>query len=511
MSSAASLTDLQATPTEELIPDLMESMLHNAHTAGNDPDFDQKVESAYEKLMGVSYYPSTPSTMYVRGFPGHGKTTIYKVAAKKVADLLGLNYVQNPSDTYIPSKEDFLFISHESAGEQSAISFGGMPAKKQYEENGETVEYMTALLNKRFVGLQHARTGVLLFDDAANANPMIQNAIMAIAEERRYKGADYSNATIGLTGNLGKDDGTNIANTSSAMATRVRVVITEDTVDQWINRTLDETRNHPVSDAGMCGFFDRNRDLFHKPTGAKHGVPYPTPRSNSKATAAMQDILRVYVERRKKDPFVSFPFERVERKMSGYLGAEAGHKVSAYMHQMMTNAEPIASAYMKQGELNESLKAQLESAYGDGKSAEEKDFAYQYMEALSDHATNAIIANFDDPAKLETVMDNFGKALFEPDMEEGASAYCSSMLARKLVIRSQEDPRIGQMVEGNPQLHMDFLYSLLDSMVKQPNANQSVGVDEKGEHITKLNGAFIQPITTNDQNIQPDSIVSPTM
>ncbi|CAN0391755.1 unnamed protein product, partial [Ectocarpus sp. 13 AM-2016] len=157
--------------------------------------------------------------------------------------------------------------------------------------------------------------------------------------------------------------------------------------------------------------------------------------------------------------------------MSGYLGAEAGHKVSAYMHQMMTNAEPIASAYMKQGELNESLKAQLESAYGDGKSAEEKDFAYQYMEALSDHATNAIIANFDDPAKLETVMDNFGKALFEPDMEEGASAYCSSMLARKLVIRSQEDPRIGQMVEGNPQLHMDFLYSLLDSMVKQPNAN----------------------------------------
>ncbi|CAN0420325.1 unnamed protein product, partial [Ectocarpus sp. 13 AM-2016] len=82
MSSAASLTDLQATPTEELIPDLMESMLHNAHTAGNDPDFDQKVESAYEKLMGVSYYPSTPSTMYVRGFPGHGKTTIYKVAAK---------------------------------------------------------------------------------------------------------------------------------------------------------------------------------------------------------------------------------------------------------------------------------------------------------------------------------------------------------------------------------------------------------------------------------------------
>lgn len=61
--------------------------------------------------------PKKVKSVLLLGPPGQGKTTSFKAAAEKVAAGLGLEFVLNPDDDFVATKDHFMFVSHECSGE----------------------------------------------------------------------------------------------------------------------------------------------------------------------------------------------------------------------------------------------------------------------------------------------------------------------------------------------------------------------------------------------------------
>jgi len=173
-------------------------------------EFDPKIQSKNKRL-----------SLFLMGPPGQGKTAAFIVAAKEVCADLGLHFVEHVSDDYVPSRKDFVMVVQECAGENSAITFGGIPKAEEIIVDGKKVSVLKKAINYRFTVFDRCAGGVLLFDDAANAAQVIQNVLLPVAQFGSFQGTKINNALIGFTGNLGSLDGTYTTELSSALRTRV--------------------------------------------------------------------------------------------------------------------------------------------------------------------------------------------------------------------------------------------------------------------------------------------------
>jgi hypothetical protein len=141
---------LKEATTDIIVDRLILDMLQKFHTAGVIPDLDERIESAWLLTRGTTFLARSVTPTYLRGFPGQGKTTSYRVAAMHVAKMLNMPFIMNPDEGFTPTGKELLFIVQELSGQVSAVDFGGIPnVQKFVAPNGESQEYMTKIPNKR--------------------------------------------------------------------------------------------------------------------------------------------------------------------------------------------------------------------------------------------------------------------------------------------------------------------------------------------------------------------------
>ncbi|MEM8766067.1 MAG: hypothetical protein AAGE43_01380 [Pseudomonadota bacterium] len=482
---------LQEATTDQIIDRLMLDMLQRFHSTGKNPELDARIESVWQSLRGVPFLPRSVTPTYLRGYPGQGKTTSYRVAAMRVAALLNVAYVENPADDFVPNGQELLFVVQELSGQVSAVDFGGIPNVQEFTTlEGSTQPFMTKLANKRLAALKHAGAAVLLLDDFSNASPNIQNVALSILMENRFQGLDLGNALIGATGNLGTSDGTHVSATSNSIVTRVANFLVSDTLEHWIERTQREYPDE-IGDAGLAGFLRRYPDCFHMPKRSRDGVPYPCPRSWSLFVPKLREILFTYRKLQENEPSEVFPFAELEFEAAGFLGLEVANKLASYYLSFMQLSDPLAQQLVASGEWAEDALATFRKEYARGYAASAQQFGYQFMTALADYCAKAFLASLTDRTQWSRIARALALGLYGERIDHALICYGSHYFAVRIVLLADamgvESDAIGRLDDnGSPDLNEAFITELAAAMTELPIACELIVSDNNNTHAPRL-------------------------
>jgi len=381
----------------------------NQEEIDNNHLMNKKISELWQKKYKKKYDPSVHAknknlSLFLLGPPGQGKTASYTVAAKQVCEDLGLVFIEHVSDNYIPKRNHFVMVTQECAGENSAITFGGVPRAEEIEVNGKKTSVLKKALNYRFTVFEQCAGGVLLFDDAANAATVIQNVLLPVAQNHTFQGMALKNCMVGFTGNLGSLDGTYTSDLSSALRTRVIPMFITDNVKDFVLRGIEQY-NDSLGDLGFLNFLQRDETKFSVLPEAGEKSGFACPRSWDNAIQAS----RAAVERHGgRGVGEEDALAEIHTICAGTLGPEIGHELISYFNSFMRGADPIAKAFIIDNKFDPNV---LKTKYHGGVSPEDISFGYQFASACADYAVN-LIADAESPAKmLEEASKRFGKAV----------------------------------------------------------------------------------------------------
>ena len=371
-------------------------------------EMNNSISALWTKYHGKAFDPAVHKknknlSLFLMGPPGQGKTASYTVAAKQVCEDLGLNFVEHVTDNYIPKLRDFCMVVQECAGENSAITFGGVPRAEEIVINGQKVTVLKKALNYRFTVFEQCAGGVLLFDDASNAATVIQNVLLPVAQNHTFQGMKIKNACVGFTGNLGSLDGTYTSDLSSALRTRVLPMFITDTVKDFIKRGYEQY-NDALGDLGFLNYLtrdDKNFSVLPDP-GDKSG--FACPRSWDNAIQAC----RAAVERHGgRGVGEEDALGEIHGIVTSTLGPEIGSELVGYFNSFIQGADPLAKSFIIDGKAD---PARLKEKYGGGVSPQDMSFGYQFATACADYAVNLIAESKNPDGALEDASKRFGKA-----------------------------------------------------------------------------------------------------
>lgn len=429
---------------DRLKRDILISMYRSKPSSGEDDitEFDkkinEKVKEVYKEWYKIDFNPEAQKKnkklpLFLMGPPGHGKTASYFAAGKEVSAAMGLRFVSNVTDNYKPRETDFIMVVQECAGENSAITFGGIPKAEEIEINGQKVSVLKKAVNYRFTVFGQVAGGILLFDDAANAPSVIQNVLLPVAQNNTFQGLEIKNACVGFTGNLGALDGTYTSEQSSALLTRVLPSFVKDEVDDFCDRAYD-LYNDSLGDVGYTHFLRRNAEYFAQlpQTGQKSG--FACPRSHDNAIQSIRDVVaknggRGYGEEKS--------LEEIQWIANSCLGPEIGHKLTGYYHSYIKGADPLARSFILSNyasgghdSMEDNIKT-FNQKYQGGTEADLITFGYQFGTACGDYAVSALAQSEDPKKDLEKVMKRYAKAVCL--LNDSEFAYAINHMKDKLV------------------------------------------------------------------------------
>lgn len=372
----------------------------------------KKIEEVWLERYGKKFDPKVHAknktlSLFLMGPPGQGKTASYIVAAKEVCADLGLRFVEHVSDDYVPKRNDFVMVVQECAGENSAITFGGIPkAEEIIDGNGKKISVLKKAVNYRFTVFDHCAGGVLLFDDAANAAQVIQNVLLPVAQFGSFQGMKINNALVGFTGNLGSLDGTYTTELSSALRTRVIPMFVTDTVKDFANRAY-EYYNDSLGDMGIINFLYRDEKSFSVLPDPSEKSGFACPRSWDNLIQSIRSVVERNGGRGKGE---GESLEEIHSLAYSMVGPEIGQKLVGYFNSMIRGADPLAREFVLE---NKPDMEKLAKKYSNGASPEDISFGYQFATAAGDYAVN-FISESDNPDKaLEEGIKRFGTATLQ--------------------------------------------------------------------------------------------------
>jgi hypothetical protein len=417
------LTALVEVSPKEAFKVMLIDCLAKLHSCGREPEWDKRVEQAWQEETGTSFLLlTTVPSVALWGPPGHGKSTICSLVGQTVAEHLGLQLVLNPSSDFVVTGKHFLVTTQQMSGSVSNVDFAGIPAKATGRRpNGNTYECMEKLLERRIVQLRDAGAGILLLDDFANASESVQNNLLSIVEEGRFQGLDLGPRVMPiLTANLGAVDGTHTGRPSTATMTRVRNLFVYEDVDEFALRTELAFRDLPYRDLGISEFLKRNPMYYDTldPTGPV--APHACPRSLTKVINSMRLVRHLYesaegqgAARKLK---IGVPVRRMlEIYAQGLVGAKAGAGLISYVYSLLTEAEPLAAEAMSPEGLSTQGMGRLQALMGNGQSAEAQTFAYQFACAVADRAAELIAGSPRGSRTVSLGAERFAQAILAPD------------------------------------------------------------------------------------------------
>ncbi len=389
------------------------------------PEMKKKIEKVWQEWHPNGTWEDDNeqvTSILLVGPPGHGKTTSFKEASKKVARALGMQFLENADldavDKIDPEKH-FVFVSQEAAGVVSALEWLGLPTKQRLkdadrEEDQSVV--MGRLYSARLIKAQNALGACVLLDDFLNAQPGIQNVGLPLSEEHRYNDLNLTHCYIGLTGNLGAQDGTTTNGISSALRNRTRMLFIQDQLSKFELRAQERYRDQ-IGDALVTSFLGRHDECFTEwPDPAKKG-PYATPRSWDKFTVLSRRAVR-------ENGSLKAAVADLVLHAQSTLGPVVAQKYEGYVNAYVKSADPIAQDIINKGEWNKAVmeKKTAEALSGDGQA-----FFYQLGSALADYATKKVLKDGDhkpamrrlvqglmliqDQSSMNAALDNFKRVL----------------------------------------------------------------------------------------------------
>lgn len=374
-----------------------------------DIEINNKVKSVYKARYGKEFDPKIHAKnkklpLFLMGPPGQGKTAAYFAAAKETCIDMGLRLVSHVTDDYVPEKNDFCIVVQECAGENSAITFGGVPKAEEIEVDGKKVSVLKKAVNYRFTVFDRCAGGTVLFDDAANAAQVIQNVLLPVAQFGSFQGMKINNASFGFTGNLGSLDGTYTTEISSALRTRVVPMFVTDTVKDFEERAY-EIYNDSLGDIGTLTFLKRNPRDFAV-------LPDPNDKSGFACSRSWDNLIqsvRSVVERNGgRGVGEEEALEEIHSLAKSILGPDIGGKYVSYIHSMIMGADPLAKQFIIENKID---PKRFKEKYEGGAGVDEISFGYQFATACVDYTVN-MISESDNPRKiLEESIKRFGNSV----------------------------------------------------------------------------------------------------
>lgn len=367
-----------------------------------------RVEKVYQQWYNQDFPPYRRKIRATALFgpPGHGKTTAFEVAAKKVADAMGMRFLSPERLESVPIQEidlnTFVFVSQETAGVVSALEWMGLPDAQQIPGEGSDQRYMGRLFTLPLRKLMRAGAGVCLLDDYLNAARQIQDVGLSLVDRRRFGQLNLSQTYFGVTGNLGSLDDTNATRASAALRNRMRMYLAHDTVENFINRLRDDKRLHDeMGDGFVRMFLYRYKELFseHPARGEQGG--YTTPRSLRDFVDEVRDCLHRHGGRKG----AMAAREEIVSIARSTLGLKNGEAFNAFLEAILTKADPLAREIILEGKLN---KEEIDKCFQPGGfSSKDQNFAYQFGMALVDYTVSKVLK--DD--KLDEAIARFAKGV----------------------------------------------------------------------------------------------------
>lgn len=376
-------------------------------------ELNNKIAKVYQEKYGSKFNPKVHEKnkiipLFLMGPPGQGKTASFEAAAREVCADLGLRFVSHVGTGYVPDRRDFLFVVQETAGENSPLTIGGLPERREVTWPDGSKEFVTGTaLNQRFLAFKHAAGGVLLFDDVANAIAPIQNVLLPVAQNGTFRDLKINNACIGFTGNLGAVDGTHVQEQSSALNSRVYKLFVTDTVEDFVARGYLKY-NDDLGDLGYFSFLKRNTQDFMELPEAGSTKGFACSRTHDNFIQGARSKVEMHGGRGVGE-------EKALREIHilaySCFGPEMANKVVSYYNSYIQGADPLAKKFITTGNID---KDELKKKYNGGTSDKDMSFGYQFATACGDYTVNMIASAKDmslDGKEFTTAIQRFGKSV----------------------------------------------------------------------------------------------------
>lgn len=407
----------QSTP-EAVSKEILIELFMNAHS-GEGTDWDKRVEKAWEQEFGYPFEKLDDDDLRpsfaLYGPPGHGKTAAFKEAGKKFASAMGMRFMAEPPEDYVPTKEDFVFVSLEMAGEVSNMTTAGIPTKSSFKtSDGRDVPVMEKLISRQFLQLQEAGSGILLLDDFNNAVHNVQNQLLSIAQFRRIQSVSFGRCLVGLTGNLGAADNTEVYSPKLALKTRCQQIYVEDNPKDFVRRAdtkyANSTQGFSRAKDIINAFIAHREDQFAgDPSSVRveQGDVYACPRS-------WENLIKVLGPRMKMveqmGDAAALSAQNIAHRL---VGGDVAQKFAEYFYQMTTSALPLAREIVDKGQLSDESKKLFEAKIGSGVSSSEQDFSQQFSMALGNLIAEKVIESMSlRGEKKEKALSDLGCAYY---------------------------------------------------------------------------------------------------
>lgn len=475
MSQTATPTQLAASlglrevDTDRVINMIANDTLLLMHRANASPAMKKKIEKVWKDWHPNGTWEDDKeqvTSVLLVGPPGHGKTTAFKEASKKVALALGMKFLENADldgVEVIDPEKHFVFVSQEAAGVVSALEWLGLPTKDRLKD-AEKVEdqsvVMGRLYSARLVKAQRACGACILLDDFLNAQPGIQNVGLPLSEEHRFNDLNLTHCYIGLTGNLGAQDGTTTNGISAALRNRTRILFVQDKLPSFIQRATERYRDQ-IGDAAILSFLGRHDECFTEwPDPTKKGG-YATPRSWDKFTVQARRTVREHGS-------LQMAMADLPLHAHSLLGPVVASKYEAYMNAYIKSADPIARDIIMNGKYNRETmeKRAAEALSGPGQS-----FFYQLGTALSDYAAKKVLLDGDHKVAMARLVDGLMLIQDQSSMNMALDNFKRVLAIKSENLSYQSDDKNREL---KPEIKQDFCDVLVKHQECSPEIRASL-------------------------------------
>lgn len=491
-----------------IIPDLQNDILRTMHTNGQNKVIDGLVEKAFHNLNGFAYRNRADRVvpLFVKGPPGQGKTTAFRIASKNIAEAMGVRLFVNPTIIDSPSETDIILVEATLAGLLSPTSLIGLPNT----DNGVTVYVPPA----RMKMLADSPLSIMVLDDLENAVAGVKNAAMpAILDKLLLDFKLGDTCYVGATGNLGNVDNTNTTMGSDALFNRMKTLLGYDTLGDWLERAYNNTSYQ--DEIGLCFldvFLIQNPNLFYPDRDSKTRGPTATSRSYDGLLGTLRNEFGDYLDRMNaglNPPSIEIG---IKSKIHGQVGKEVAEKMNLFYHDVLSVAYPAALEAMGKKGLSNDTRELLYNLIAIKKDVNSETVARSFLRQVEQIATSKIfnicnskvdpndeIAQKKIKVELASVLQRFTEAMFSVGLVRGNKtdliAYTVLHMAKNLISKSNALP--------SSERHFDFghlnshkLPVLSDVLVNALTTFATkVTMDKYGEGMYKVGGTDDKPIT----------------
>lgn len=343
------------------------------------------ISDNFRNKMGYPFIPNAgalPSLLM--GAPGHGKTTAFLLVAERIADFLDMKLVVNPDDDAHVDESHFIVRVLDLSGRITTTELTGVPSIVKDDETGErtTVFSPTKVVNQ----MRSAGAGLIVVDDFGNLAPSIQNPFQEFAIYNRFGGHFLEGVVPAFTANP-VGSGNHVHPLSEAMRNRVGIIHVEEKIESFCDRT-DRMATKLYGENGLrasiSGFIRSNPDLLsHRSADKNNGNA--TPRSWTACALTLGHMFtneEIKPWDKKKDAMVLMDDAR--RRVVSAIGDDVGSKYISFLTSVVNYSWASALEIADTGKMENNAKNFLENYKQGGIPTEERVFATQYAQSLSD-------------------------------------------------------------------------------------------------------------------------------